>query len=174
MHPVWRAVGVVALLAAVAGLCVHYGATAEDHHPYPTTDDLATNYDAYVGEDVRLFGTVESVDDAADRGAIRVESGEGDFRMTVREFDARVRPGGVVQVYGRLEADRTIAATSVAVVNPADGSKTYKYVVSAVGAALAVVLFFRHWRVDPSALAFEPKTDRPASSADAPEVSRDG
>ncbi|WP_459191563.1 hypothetical protein [Halosimplex sp. J119] len=170
MHPLVRVVGVVALLGAVVGLCVHYDATESDNVPYPTEEELATDYETHVGEVGFLSGTVEGSDADADRATVTVESDEGDFRMTVDGFTAQVRPGGVVQVHGTLEADRTIAAENVAVVNPAGGSKPYKYAVSAVGATLAVALFFREWRFDADSLAFE---TRP-SEAGTDEVSTDG
>jgi hypothetical protein len=129
-----RLFGVVVLLAAVGGLGVHYDATAGDRYPDPTSEELATEYENYVGEETRLFGDVERVDAYADRATIRVTSDEGDFELVVERFVERVRPGGVVQVYGTLKADYTMSATNVAVVNPASASKAYKYAVSVVGA----------------------------------------
>ncbi|WP_135364621.1 hypothetical protein [Halosimplex halophilum] len=167
MHPLVRLAGVVALLGVLGGLCVHYDAVAPSQSPYPEPEELVTDYDAHVGERTLLFGTVRRVDAGADRATVRVDSAAGRFEMTVTGFAERVRPGGVVQVYGTLRADRTIDASAVAVVNPAGGSKGYKYAVSAVGALFAVALFLRRWRVDRGSLAFEAR-------ADEREVSRDG
>ena len=159
MHPLVRALGVVVLLGALGGLCIHYATTASNHHPYPTQDELATDYDASIGEDVRLFATVKRVDDGSERATVRVDSSEGSFQMTVDRFDARVQPGGVVQVYGTLQADREITAQTVAVVNPAGASKAYKYGVSVVGALLVLAVFFRSWEFEADALAFEVRRD---------------
>ncbi|QLH81513.1 hypothetical protein [Halosimplex pelagicum] len=159
MHPLVRLVGVVALLGVLGGLCVHYDATAPTHSPYPETEALATDYGSHVGEDTLLFGTVRRVDAAADRATIRVDSDEGTFEMTVHGFTERVRPGGVVQVYGTLGEGRIVDASTVAVVNPAGGSKGYKYAASAVGALLVVGLFLRRWRVDWRSLTFEVRAD---------------
>lgn len=159
MHPLVRALGVVLLLGAVGGLCVHYAVSSSANHPYPTHDDLAADYGAYVGEDVRLFATVERVDVSAERATVRVDSSEGAFGMTVEAFDAQVQPGGVVQVYGTLRADHVVTAENVAVVNPAGASKLYKYGVSVVGALLVLVVFFRSWAFDADALAFEVSGD---------------
>lgn len=159
MHPLVRLVGVLALLGVLGGLCVHYDRAAPTHTPYPETAALATDYGAHVGEDTLLFGTVQRVDAAADRAAIRVDSDEGAFEMAVNGFAERVEPGGVVQVYGSLRAGRTIDASTVEVVNPAGASKGYKYAVSAVGALLALASFFRRWRVDRESLSFEVRAD---------------
>lgn len=159
MHPLVRLAAVVALLGLVAALCVHYPATAPGHSPYPETEALAVDYDAHVGEEMLLFGTVERVDANADRATIRVDSSEGAFEVTVRGFAERVAPGGFVQVHGTLRAGQVVDASTVAVVNPDGGSNGYKYAASAVGALLALAAFFRHWRVDGESLAFEVRPD---------------
>jgi len=172
--------GVVVLLAAVGGLCVHYDATFDDNAPYPSTDDLATDYEHYVGEETLVFGDVERVDAEAERATVRVDSDEGEFELVVESFTERPQPGGVVQVYGTLEANYTMVATNVAVVNPAGVSKAYKYAVSVVGSVLVLVLFFRHWRVDTEGLAFELRSggdaeaDGDADAAPDSGVSADG
>ncbi|QLH77075.1 hypothetical protein HZS55_07115 [Halosimplex rubrum] len=166
MHPLVRLVGVVALVGVLGGLCVHYDAASPAHSPYPETEDLATDYGRYVGEDTLLFGTVQRVDAAADRATMRVDSDEGSFGLTVHGFAERVRPGGVVQVYGTLREGRAIDASTVAVVNPAGGSKGYKYAASAVGALLVLGVFFRRWRVDWRSMTFEVRSDEREVRAD--------
>jgi hypothetical protein len=64
-----------------------------------------------------------------------------------------------MQVRGRLAPDRTVVAERVLVVNPYSWSEPYKYAVSVVGAALVLVVFFREWRPDVDALAFEVRDD---------------
>lgn len=164
MRPLARLVVLFALVAVVVGLGVHYESADERHSPYPTTTELAEDYDAHVGADALVFGTVrdQSVRGNAtppNQATIEVESDEGPFEMTVHGFDADVRRGGTVQVYGVLEPDRTMDARNVVVVNPAGSSNLYKYAISAVGAALVLVVFFREWRFDTDSLAFEVRDD---------------
>lgn len=154
-----RVVVALVLLGVLVGLCVHYGAVEPDRGPYPTTDELDADYDAYVGESMLVFGDVTEIDESTDWATITVSTTTGEFDMTVTGFTATVQPGGVVQVYGTLEPDRTIAASNVEVVNPAGSSKLYKYGVSAVGAALVLVLFFRSWKLDRESIAFEVRSD---------------
>ncbi len=155
MRPRTRAVGVVVLLSLVVVAGVHYGAVEDSHRRYPSPDALATDYGSHVGERALLFGTVEAVDRAAGTARIRVDSREGVFPMTVSGFDATVRPGGTVQAFGPLRPDRRIDAERVAVVDRAGSSKTYKYVVSAVGVALVVVAVLRRWRPNVRRLVLE-------------------
>ena len=158
MHPLVRLVGVVALLGLLGGLCVQLDRPTPGASPYPETERLVADYGDYVGAETLLFGTVEGVDASAERATIRVDSDAGSFEMTVSGFTERVEPGGFVQVYGTLREGRVIDATRVAVVNPAGGSTSYKYAVSAVGALLALAAFVRHWRVDPGS-GFEVRSD---------------
>ena len=152
-----RALLVALAVVLVLGAGVHYDSQYGSQWPYPDHDALATEYDQHVGSDALVFGTVQSADDGTAR--IEVYHTGGSFEMTVEKFDATVQPGGVVQVYGTLERDRTITASNVVVVNPAGSSTLFKYGVSLVGAALVTVLFFREWRVDVTELAFEVRDD---------------
>lgn len=145
----------VLLLGAVAGMAVHYDAAYDDRWPYPTEDNLAESYDAHVGEQTLLFGTVETLDEGTQTARVRVEHSGGTFTMTVQNIDADVGEGGVVQLLGTLRPDRKIEADAVAVVNPAGSSNLYKYAVSILGALLVLVLFFRHWQIDFQKLTIE-------------------
>lgn len=154
----WVRVAVAVLLVAVLfGASVHYEVAEPDHNPYPQEENLATDYDAHVGEQVLLFGTVKSVED--DRLLVRVESDAGPFEMTVSNTTTGVQPGGVVQVYGILEAEHTIRPERTEVVNASSGSDTYKYGVSAAGALLVAALFVRYWTIDTDEWAFEVRAD---------------
>ncbi|MFT4882023.1 MAG: hypothetical protein ACI9HI_002043 [Salinirussus sp.] len=145
------------LVGLVFGMGVHYDSAEAGQWPYPDTDRLAAEYDQYVGEQALLFGTVESVSEGTTR--LSVEYTTGSFSLTVREFDADVEPGGVVQVVGRLEPGRAMTPEAVAVVNPSGSSLVYKYGTSLVGAALVLVVFFRYWRVDWGSLSLEVRED---------------
>lgn len=159
MHTAVRVIGAVLLLAVVAGAGVHYDVVEPTQWPYPSNDDLAEAYDSAVGERALLFGEVQSVDATDDTAVITVEHSTGEFDMRVTNIEATVDPGGTIQVYGTLQPEYTIAAQSTVVVNPAGSSKTYKYAVSALGAMLILVAFFRQWRVDRDALGFVPRGD---------------
>lgn len=159
MRLAWRLLFGAVVVCLLGGLFVHYGTVADEYSPYPTTDELDANYGAHVGETVLLFGDVVSVSETDDRATVRVSTSTGSFEMSVTRFRERVRPGGVVQVYGVLQSDRTVEATNVEVVNPAGSSKLYKYAASVVGALLVLVVFFREWRPDLDGYAFEVRSD---------------
>lgn len=143
------------LLGAVLGLCIHYGSALDDRWPYPGSGEIDDDYGEYVGEKTLLWATVERVDRAEGTARVTTDYPGGTLPMEIRDFDAAVRPGGSVQVYGTLGPDRTLVADRVVVVNPAGTSPLYKYATSLVGALLVLVLFFRNWRIKPRELSVE-------------------
>jgi len=159
------------LAAALFGLFVHYGATAESHALYPGSEEIVTAYDSHVGETVTVSAIVRTTSanrDGEGNDGTAPGAGAGNATMTVelrrfasfgpltvRGADRTAEPGGTVNVLGTLEPDRTITAQRVVRVNARTWSEPYKYAVSAVGAALVLVAFVREWRVDPATLGFE-------------------
>ncbi|AEH36935.1 nucleic acid-binding protein [Halopiger xanaduensis] len=170
-------------LTALIGLCAHYGATYDEGWPHPTGDQLRDDYDAYVGERVLLFGEVQSVDGESNAITIHVTDSADDVaaELEIRGFEKPVEPGGVVQVYGVLEADRTMTPTRTIVVNGGTSAFYYKLGASVAGVLLAIGYFLVHWRPTIRNLGFEPRIDtsaRPTTNADGPtdsaEVDRNG
>jgi hypothetical protein len=144
---VWaRVVIVLVLCLTLGGLFVHAAVTEEHRSPYPDAADLSSGYDSYVGQQLMVFGTVTETGDGG--MAIRAESDGTAITLRVTETEAAVEPGGVVQVYGTLEPDQTIAAERVEVVNSSRWAEFYKYGASAIGALGFLLLFFRYWRID--------------------------
>jgi hypothetical protein len=166
-----------ALAVALLGLCVHYDATAPVGTP--GNEDVATAYERHVGETVTVSvvvrdasggpgsgGETTSAADATGTPGESNATATGVLRgferfgpVTVRGADRVADPGGTMQVRGRLAPDRTVVAERVLVVNPYSWSEPYKYAVSVVGAVLVLVVFFREWRPDVDALAFEVRDD---------------
>lgn len=149
----------VVLLVVLLGLGVHYGATYDENWPHPTGDQLQEEYDAYVGEQVLLFGEVQTVDDSAIVIHVTDSTDEVAAELTIHGVDADVEPGGTVQVYGVLEADRTMHPDETVVVDRSPTAFHYKLATSTLGILLAIGFFFRYWRANPRALAFEPRTN---------------
>ncbi|MFB6179729.1 MAG: hypothetical protein ABEI77_08405 [Halorientalis sp.] len=150
-----RLVGIVVLGLLLFGVCSHVAAVYDSHWSYPTANDLATEYNSHVGEQVFLFGRVQQTNRSNGTMEIRVQADDGSFPLTVSGTDATVEPGGDVQVYGTIREDRRVSAEQIVVVNQRQASRLYKYAVSLVGAGLVVVAFFRQWQVDRDELGFE-------------------
>lgn len=144
------------LVVATVGLCVVADATSEQRSADPTAEQVATDYESVAGERTLLTGSVRAVD--ADAVTLHV-SADPPLALTATGVDATVEPGGVLQVYGRLEPDGTIAAERTVVVSRSGDDELYKWLVSAVGAALFLALFAREWRVNLRALQVEVRGD---------------
>jgi len=162
------------LVAALLGLFVHHGATADSHQRYPGNEEIALSYEAYAGETVQIAGIVRSLAANGSGGGSDTAIGstgtnatmtvvlrgwESFGTLTVYGADRAVPPGGTIQVVGTLESDRTIIAERVLPVNPHSWSEPYKYAVSVVGAVLILLAFFREWRVDAGRHVFEVRED---------------
>ncbi|GGK68663.1 hypothetical protein [Haloarcula sebkhae] len=144
---VWVRVSIVLVLClTLGGLLVHAAVTEEQWSPYPDAADLSTGYESYAGQQLVVFGTVTETSDS--EMEINVESDGAAITLRVTGIKTAVEPGGVVQVYGTLEPNQTIAAERVEVVNSSRWAEFYKYGASAVGALGFLLLFFRYWRID--------------------------
>ncbi|WP_440771731.1 DNA-binding protein [Natronorubrum sp. DTA28] len=152
-----RLVVVALLFAALLGLCVHYGGTYDDNWPHPTGDQLGEEYDAYAGERVLLFGSVQSVDGETIVIHVTDSADEVAAELEIDGVDNSVASGGTVQVYGVLESDRTMTADETVVVDRDANAFDYKLGTSIVGVLLAIGYFARHWTVNPRTFAVEPR-----------------
>lgn len=153
-----RLLATAVLLIAILGLCVHYGATYEEGWPYPTGEQLATDYDRHVGERALVFGEVRSVEEEG--VVVRVLHSPGEFTTDLvvtgdeAEALAEVGPGGIVQVYGTLEPNHRMETEAVVVERDPDET-LYALVASLAGIAVAVGSVARYWRVNVRELRIE-------------------
>ena len=155
-----RVVVGILLLVGVIGLGIHYGATYDAKWPHPTGDQLASDYETYVDEQVLLIGEVTAASPAEETLTIEItdDADEVAAVITVKDTTTSVDPGGIIQANGRLHADRTMTPTSVVVVNRDSGDAQYKLAVSVVGILLAVGYFLSYWQPNVRRLTFEQRT----------------
>jgi hypothetical protein len=144
-----RVAAAVVLLAAVAGACVHYGTLVDDERPYPTGDEVAGAYDAYVGQEVYLWTDVTEVTESG----VAVETKHLSLYVTRPVPGAEA--GDVLQVYGTLRPGHEVAAERV--VLSERGNRQWMFAVSGVAGVLALASLFRRWRVDWRTLTLEPR-----------------
>lgn len=161
MDRLGRLLGLLVLSGALFGLAVYHDAGADERVDHPTQREVIESYDTWVGRATTLNGVVR-------------QTGAGGFTMEVfRSASLRPEPllvdvggtiptvdtGWTVHAYGTLGPDRTMTAERVVVVNRGGSARAFKLGLSAVGALLVLVLFFRNWTVDVEELAFVPKRD---------------
>jgi|GEM_PF-633912 len=156
-----RIIIITTLLVALGGVSVHYHTTYDENWPHPTGDQLQEQgTKTFVGERVLLFGEVQTVNPDVITIHITDDSDNVAAELEVTGIEDRVKPGGVVQVYGVLESKTKLHAGRTVVVNRDPSATIYKLGVSVVGLVLAVAYFFRQWQIDFQKLAFKPRTTK--------------
>lgn len=162
--PLSRAAGVLALLAVLGWLLVWYGSLglAPGMWVLPGETHLEADYERYVGERVEFEATVTSTDPVVVESAF----GEGPahtFRATLTGLAVDVEEGDRLAVYGVARPDRTIEVRNA--YHVPRGNYGLTYAVSALAGLWVLGRLALTWRVDPRALALEPR-DRPLTAAD--------
>jgi len=158
----YRLAAICLLVCAAVGLCVLYAEA--DRWTYPDTEEIAIEPAAYDGQQVLLFGDVESVDRASQRLVITAGT-DPELEFTVESVPESVtdsvREGGSIQVFGVLAEQSTVIDATEIVVDYRDTTDfQYVYVASLLGGLLAAGIFLWHWQVDVRDLTFVPRGDR--------------
>ena len=140
-----RAILILGFIALLFGLAVWYGSLgpAPALGAYPDEDELATDYNRYLGEQVTVGGRVVDTDPIT----IRTDPDTGPpLQLTVTDLSISVREGEQLRVYGVVEADHTIHAIDAIAVPPS--GHWYAYTVSFLAGLWVLVRLFRYWRLD--------------------------
>lgn len=150
-----RVIALAAILAALVGCFVLYGALEPDpnRHAYPGGDDIAVDADAFLGERVSVGGTVVDTDPVV----IAVGHDRGTDEYTVENAPS-VEVGQELRVFATLESEHTLLAHESLV---RDGWElAYMYAISIVAALWLLARALSQWRVNVRALRVEPRTER--------------
>lgn len=145
------AIGII--LVVIAGLCVAYGGLGPnpDMGSYPDTGHLAEDYDAYLGEQAEVGGTVIETD------PVVIEADAKGTTVTfVLEGAPSVERGQHVSVFATVHPDHL--EVHDAVVRDA-WERLYMYAVSLVGLLLAIGYGVRTWQIDWRQLQLRPSGD---------------
>jgi hypothetical protein len=140
----------LALCVLLGALVVGFGIAFNGSAAYPSSEEIADEYAAHVGDDVHLWGEVVGTEN----GLVVLEIQALSLVVTAPPPHA-VDVGDSVQVYGTLTADRRLE--TIAYHRQSTESLTRMYAVSVVGLALAAGAFLRRWRVDTETWQFVPR-----------------
>jgi hypothetical protein len=145
--PQARLLAVLVLLAVLFGLVVWHGTLtpAPEAGTYPGSEELAADYEAYLGEDVTVGGEIIETDPVV----IEAEYGvDESILLTVLDLDSdvTVETGASLRVFGVVEPDRTVRAENAFVV-PAVGP-LYARGISFFAGLWVLGRIVRRFRVD--------------------------
>lgn len=146
---VWRVAFAVTLLLVLGVLFVDYSANVDDQDPYPTDEQIGSNFEAHVGEQAYVWADVTAVDE----NSFEIETDE--FALTVQGPPEEANAGDYVQVYGTLQPGNVIVPERIVVSN--QHNRTYMFVVSALAFLLTAGLFVREWTIDYRTLTIQPR-----------------
>lgn len=148
-------VGLVALLVVVlAGLCVMFGvqSAVPNTQTTPGNDDLAYDYERYVGDVVRVGGTVVGTDPVVIEAEYEFFADgvvhSGTLELTVLELGAEVEVGDELRTYARVQPGNVVVARNAVVVPR--WNYLYMYAVSAVAGVWVLGRLAMGWRLDSS------------------------
>ena len=135
----------VPLLIVLLSLCLYSNSEYSRHLPYPSLDEIASNYQLHVGGMVSISGTVTS----SARNSSVVSAGKWSFEVS--PLVAKV--GDKAEVLGRLKSNYRITAEKVVV---QDSAGYYSiFLRSLIGAGLLAFVFLKSWKFDAKRFRFE-------------------
>ncbi|ERH02927.1 MAG: hypothetical protein J07HN6_00245 [Halonotius sp. J07HN6] len=177
MQVTHRLLGIAVLIVLLVGL--NFVVAAVDYRPYPNQDAIISEPAAHDDEQVFMFKNVETVSDTDPQAVILRETEpvvdiglDGVTRaVTYRKevtvdlsgatVSGEIVPGAYIQVYGQLRDESSVIDADRVVVDYQDPADyTYMYGMSILGLFVAVVYFFKHWRIDLRAGSFEPRGEQ--------------
>lgn len=144
-RPDVRLAAVAGLLALLFVLCVWSGTLgpAPAVGAYPGGEELAADYDAYVGERVVVAGEVVETDPTVVRAEL---AGRPDLHVTVTGLDAPPERGDLLRVFGVAKPGNTVEALDAFAV-PMTG-RWYTWSVSFLSGLWVLGRIVNHWRLD--------------------------
>ena len=151
-----RGVIILLLLGALGGLMVWYGSLnpAPGQWVFPGTEELGTNYGAYVGDRTTLVGTVTDTDPLR----MQREYGTGEvLRVTVVGYEGTVSPGDRFAVYGIVQPEHQVRVLNAYAIPR--GNYATMYLISFFAGLWALTRIVRGWRFDREAVALEPREE---------------
>lgn len=169
--PTARAVIAGALLALLVGLAVWYGSLAPNPAmgAYPGDDDLAADYDRYVGEHVTVGGRVVATDPVVMHARVDAQT---TLELTITDTPGGVAVGDHVRVFGVVEPGATIRAIRVIAQPPT--RVWYAYTVSFLAGLWVLGRLVRDWTIDRGAWGIARREPPTSFRALARSVSRGG
>lgn len=145
-----RVATLVVLVALLAVTLVAAG-TIDGTPNYAGNEDLIDSYDAHLGEQAEVDGEVVGTDPVR----IELEYGPETFVVTVEDVDESVEEGQHLRVFGTVDEDRTITASSTITRGPWE--RWYVLGISFLGGLWVLGRFLTGWQFDRTELVFVPR-----------------
>lgn len=151
-----RVLGIIALICLLGSLLVWAGTVPPnpDQHRYPGNEQIVEDYDAYIGKQVQVGGTVVQTDPVV----LELTHYRGTRTVTVRDVHQPVQPGDRVVVFGEAQPNDVIDSQGVTVREPWEAS--YMYLISFLGGLWVLARLSNGWRLDRDRWTIVPRENR--------------
>lgn len=129
-----------------------------DANLFPRDEDIVEDYEAYIGQQVLLSGTIKDSSPLV----VQVETAQGSAEFKVTSVDRRIQVGTQLDIFGIARRDHTIQAIGVRPTS--SGERGYVYGISLVAVFWVSVRFLHHWRLDMKNWSFKRTTEKKGSN----------
>ncbi|QOS12735.1 uncharacterized protein HfgLR_13035 [Haloferax gibbonsii] len=163
--PGQRVAGIIVLVVCLGGLLIWFGSLAPNPAvgAYPGSDELGTNYDAYLDERVVVGGTVIETEPLT----IAVEYGDGEIielQLVDESTQLEATQGDHVTLYGTVKPNQTVVVEHAYAV-PGE-QYLYMYLVSFCGGLWVLARLIRTWGFEWDTWALVPDDENTVTRGD--------
>jgi len=148
-----RVVLVLGLVCAQCGLLVWFADVGYEGSPHPGGEELVDDYDAYLEEDVVVYGQVVDTDPLV----IAYEDDGRTIEFRVTGVTDTIEEGEYLEVYATAHTDHVLVAIDI--VNYPERGHWYAYGISALAAVLTGGRLVRDWEFDRQTFGLERRND---------------
>lgn len=151
-----RALGVLTLICLLCALLVWAGTVPPNinQHRHPGNEEIVTHYDAYVGSEVEIGGTVVQTEPVT----LKLTHHRSTRTVTVRDVDQPIEIGDRIVVFGAVQPNNVIISRGTTVRKPWEAS--YMYVISFLGGLWVLARLVNGWRLDRNRWTINPRESR--------------
>lgn len=151
-----RVLGILALLCLLGTLLVWAGTVPPnvDQHRYPGNEQLVENYDAYVGSQAQVGGTVVQTDPVV----LELTHYKSTREVIVRDVPQPVQAGDRIVVFGEVQPNSVIDSRTITTREPWEA--TYMYLISFIGGLWVLAGLIHGWRLDWDRWTIVPRENR--------------
>lgn len=150
-----RLAALVIVLVIQLAVPALYGGSAAAESPFLDAEDLVDDRSQHVGEEVVLYGQVESLDPVVVNHRLDDDS---TARFTVVGLDRQLATGQYIEVYGIVESERVVSARRSVV--RGEREHWYTYGISLFAVVVVFGLTARDWTVNTEDWVLEPREDQ--------------
>lgn len=151
-----RLLGIIGLICLLATLLVWAGTVPPnvDQHRYLGNEQIVESYDAYIGSQAQVGGTVVRTDPVV----LKLIHHRSTHEVIVRDVPQSTQPGDRIVVFGTVQRNDVIDSQGSTVREPWE--PIYMYLISCLGGLWILARLINGWRFDWDQWTIVPRENR--------------